>query len=784
MSTYTPYFKFVLPAKGEFKGNWNEPVNENFISIDRVLVKLFGNHSGVTPPTDAPDGSNWFNSISQQTFTKIAGSYIRSIVHTHDDIDLPKIDLARHTVGVLPSHMVDTVGLNAAYLGGLTKDDMLYKVGSGLTKSGPIVSMTQIFQDTDYKSFNNVNVDNFGRVISGSQVPVTVHTHAEYALKEGDLNRQFSVANPSISSHAIPMLYADQRFHPKGGSTTQTLKVYNAGSSDDAVNLGQATALFSPISHTHPYATTTHLHDDKYSGLSHTHSEFALISGVTGSLDGTYAKVNGDNTKRFKASDASDLDDVPTLDQVQKSFATLTHTHTGYSLSTHTHSGTYAASVHLHTGEYAEFTHTHNYSTTTHNHAGVYSPITHVHNDLAGSDHDHDATYDKIGHTHIGYANTTHSHDTEYVNKTLGGKFLGPVEVPDTPANDSCAVNKKYVLGLSSGSMTKATADATYAALNGSSLNTFAVSAAVTSNDALNTNKANTLYSSKTHDHDEYLKVSDATINLKRQTTDFIARNGVANGMIDLSTGEPTFLVAAGNNINIEADDTYPFYATLGAGRDKLGDINRVVFAEGNVNGILTEVKAANKHWYLFISYDATSGAPVFNATDVQPVTSNQLPTAPPAGTILFQPVANATWIYNGTLWAINQPVAFIGEFDTDASSNIINIVSYKPGLQNGLMVSDPQVEEGAISKRYAESNFAKIAGDSTVEFTSAIPTGPWGVVNVAHAEATYKRIIAPAGSIGNASPSAAAPTKAEFDDVVSKLNQALAALKSHGIIS
>lgn len=39
------------------------------------------------------------------------------------------------------------------------------------------------------------------------------------------------------------------------------------------------------------------------------------------------------------------------------------------------------------------------------------------------------------------------------------------------------------------------------------------------------------------------------------------------------------------------------------------------------------------------------------------------------------------------------------------------------------------------------------------------------------------------AAPITNASPSAAAPTKAEFDAVVTKLNSALAALRSAGII-
>ncbi len=125
-------------------------------------------------------------------------------------------------------------------------------------------------------------------------------------------------------------------------------------------------------------AAVGHNHDTVYSGLGHSHNEYALT---------------GHNH------------DI--------AYAAIVHTHSDYSLTGHVHDGVYAVTGHSHaidevTGLQtalngkAAVSHNHNtvYAAINHDHSTIYAALGHPHGEYALTGHNHNSVYSAIGHGH------------------------------------------------------------------------------------------------------------------------------------------------------------------------------------------------------------------------------------------------------------------------------------------------------------------------------------------------------------------------------------------------
>jgi hypothetical protein len=125
-------------------------------------------------------------------------------------------------------------------------------------------------------------------------------------------------------------------------------------------------------------AAIGHNHDTVYSGLGHSHNEYAL---------------NGHNH--------------------DMAYAAIVHTHSDYSLTGHDHDGVYAVTGHGHaidevTGLQtalngkAAVSHNHNtvYAAINHDHSAIYAALGHTHGEYALTGHNHNSVYSAIGHGH------------------------------------------------------------------------------------------------------------------------------------------------------------------------------------------------------------------------------------------------------------------------------------------------------------------------------------------------------------------------------------------------
>lgn len=181
------------------------------------------------------------------------------------------------------------------------------------------------------------------------------------------------------------------------------------------------------------YAASNHNHDDTYSKLDHTHSQYqpkgdyanrshnhsvAAITNFSGYVKGTTAGA---------ISESDNL--ITAIGKLEKG------------LEGKQNSGNYAPVSHTHDDRY--FTETEiteklkGYSLTTHNHSGVYQPVGnysvegHKHDDLyqpkgsyASSNHNHDSVYSKLNHEHT----ASNINMTGYVK----GETSGAITVTDT----------------------------------------------------------------------------------------------------------------------------------------------------------------------------------------------------------------------------------------------------------------------------------------------------------------------------------------------------------------
>ena len=150
------------------------------------------------------------------------------------------------------------------------------------------------------------------------------------------------------------------------------------------------------------YAESNHDHDERYSQLSHTHSEY--------------------------------LTELPNHDHDER-YSQLGHTHSEYLTELPFHTHNYADNEHDHDERYSQLGHTHSeYLTELPDHEHIeYVPLTEIYDIIeeengqlnlipkyANVNHNHDRDYADINHTHD-YAASNHNHDERYlhVNQSL-----------------------------------------------------------------------------------------------------------------------------------------------------------------------------------------------------------------------------------------------------------------------------------------------------------------------------------------------------------------------------
>lgn len=76
MSTLTHNWNLELPARGDYDGQWDIPINANFSLIDSILNQIYtSNKSDTQPNTNVKDGMLWLNSSSNILFIKIPSGF-------------------------------------------------------------------------------------------------------------------------------------------------------------------------------------------------------------------------------------------------------------------------------------------------------------------------------------------------------------------------------------------------------------------------------------------------------------------------------------------------------------------------------------------------------------------------------------------------------------------------------------------------------------------------------------------------------------------------------------
>ena len=309
-----------------------------------------------------------------------------------------------------------------------------------------------------------------------STYATTAHTH-DYTGDFSALTHTHTGFAAATHSHPAPDLsgYAlVGHTHPGASGTTlpadpgaDSLLLWD--DSESAV-AWRAANHYAAAAHTHSYALPSHLHEGRYSAITHGHVGLAASNHTHPSP--FPADPNAASILRWNDSDNA----VEWL--AQTSFASSTHAHTTYALTAHTHAALYAALGHTHTAQlptdasadsiaywdadndngdgttgawetrpvsgpsgFARGNHLHDarYATTAHTHAALYAALAHTHtaelpadpgadslllwddsesgvawraaNHYALSAHTHNYALPTHGHT--GYAAAGHTHTAE-----------------------------------------------------------------------------------------------------------------------------------------------------------------------------------------------------------------------------------------------------------------------------------------------------------------------------------------------------------------------------------
>lgn len=301
------------------------------------------------------------------------------------------------------------------------------------------------------------------------------HTHEGYASETHDHAGTYSPVSHLHDDHYV-QLGQETVTSVNGQTGDVVISGGGGGGAVDSVN-GQTGDVdlddeYSPLGHTHSYASDTHNHEGVYVEVGE--ESVVSVDGQTGAVDLSEFYEPLGHTHDFPVDSVDGRTGTVTLGDL---YSATGHTHS-YAATSHTHA--YASDTHHHDSAYAAAGHSHSYPVTSvdgltgavslsstyaasshshvHNHDSAYSATGHTHA-YASDTHNHNAAYSAVGHTHTypvtsvdgltgavslssTYASTGHTHSAltntvgAWVNCTPAGTVTG-----------TCRVRYEYING-------------------------------------------------------------------------------------------------------------------------------------------------------------------------------------------------------------------------------------------------------------------------------------------------------------------------------------------------
>lgn len=247
----------------------------------------------------------------------------------------------------------------------------------------PTGEETALKHEVFKKAIDSVSIDSIDKNIMIFEMVVPASSGGYYMREAGLFaNDGTLIAIARIAEQYKPLL-------EEGAGASITISMRIAISSDAQVYIN--------IPESINYATQNYVQEEfkKHKADENPHTQYVILEAYNEKIDELEQALTS------KADSNHRHDDL---------YSDINHTHSNYAASNHNHDNTYLKKT--------DASSTYATKTEMNKGLAGKAASNHSHSNYAANNHNHDSVYSKTNHTHSNYASSSHNHDSVYLKKT------------------------------------------------------------------------------------------------------------------------------------------------------------------------------------------------------------------------------------------------------------------------------------------------------------------------------------------------------------------------------